>query len=140
MCFVVLCNLLISTCTELIIMYDFAFSHCNAYELSHTYTLINAPTLLNATVYAFFLARVRANLHVVLSMDPHNPQFTTRCESNPAIYTCCTTVWMGTWSRQVRCTAVCVVMFSVKHTHIHACIHTNTRLYVSACTGYGGRA
>ncbi|OQR98203.1 dynein heavy chain [Achlya hypogyna] len=50
------------------------------------------------TVYDFFVARVQANLHVVLSMDARNDQFVRRCESNPALYTRCTITWMGEWS------------------------------------------
>lgn len=51
------------------------------------------------SVTDFFMDRVRTNLHVVLSMDPNHPQFTMRCESNPAIYTRCTIIWMGKWSK-----------------------------------------
>ena len=47
----------------------------------------------------FFTSRVKANLHVVLSMDPAHPSFGIRCESNPAIFTRCTILWMGRWSR-----------------------------------------
>ena len=47
----------------------------------------------------FFVDRIRKNLHVVLSMDPSNPKFTLRCESNPAIYTKCAIMWMGKWSK-----------------------------------------
>lgn len=47
----------------------------------------------------FFTSRVKANLHIVLSMDPAHPSFGIRCESNPAIFTRCTILWMGRWSR-----------------------------------------
>ena len=30
-------------------------------------------------------------------MDATNPSFTLRCESNPALYTRCAMMWMGTW-------------------------------------------
>jgi hypothetical protein len=46
----------------------------------------------------FFVARVRANLHVVLSMDPAHPEFVLRCESNPAIFNQCAVLWMGQWT------------------------------------------
>ena len=49
------------------------------------------------TPYEFFVSRIRANLHVVLGMDPHHPEFLVRCESNPALYTRCTILWMGEW-------------------------------------------
>ena len=42
------------------------------------------------TPYELFVARVVANLHVVVSMDPTHPMFGVRCESNPALYNKCT--------------------------------------------------
>ena len=50
------------------------------------------------TVYDFFVQRVRANLHIVLAMDPSHPLFHRRCESNPALYTRLSIHWMGRWS------------------------------------------
>ena len=49
------------------------------------------------SLYDFFVSRVRKYLHVVLSMDPTHPSFIYRCESNPALYTQCCTLWMGEW-------------------------------------------
>ena len=43
----------------------------------------------------FFLQRVRSRLHIVLSMDPTHPQFAVRTESNPAILSRCTIMWVG---------------------------------------------
>jgi dynein heavy chain 2 len=51
------------------------------------------------TPWAFFVDRIRTNVHVVLSFDPKNPKFGMRCESNPAIYNKCTILWMGRWSK-----------------------------------------
>ena len=51
------------------------------------------------TPYDFFVSRVKKNLHVCLSMDSTNAKFTTQCESNPAVYTSCSLLWMGDWSR-----------------------------------------
>jgi dynein heavy chain 2 len=51
------------------------------------------------TPYDFFVSRVKKNLHVCLSMDSTNKKFTTQCESNPAVYTSCSLLWMGDWSR-----------------------------------------
>ena len=51
------------------------------------------------TPYEFFVSRVRRNLHLVLSMDPSDPRFHARCESNPALYNRCNIVWMGDWNR-----------------------------------------
>ena len=50
------------------------------------------------SMYEFFVSRVRANLHIVLSMDPHHPLFHRRCESNPALYTRLSVMWMGSWT------------------------------------------
>nr|ADI46936.1 DHC1bm [Volvox carteri f. nagariensis] len=48
--------------------------------------------------YAFFSYRVRRNLHIVVSMDPANDQFRTRCEANPALFTRCSVQWIEGWS------------------------------------------
>ena len=50
------------------------------------------------SMYEFFVSRVRANLHIVLAMDPLHPLFHRRCESNPALYTRLSVMWMGSWS------------------------------------------
>ncbi|CAK4090165.1 unnamed protein product [Aphanomyces euteiches] len=55
-------------------------------------------TIAYRTVYEFFVARVQMFLHVVLGMDARHSQFVRQCESNPALYTRCTIVWMGEWS------------------------------------------
>ena len=46
----------------------------------------------------FFTHRVRANLHVVVSMDFSASEFAMRCESNPALYTRCAIMWNAGWS------------------------------------------
>ncbi|CAM9144794.1 unnamed protein product [Heterosigma akashiwo] len=51
------------------------------------------------TPYDFFVSRVKKNLHVVLGMDSSHPKFVVRCESNPALYTCCDILWFGEWRR-----------------------------------------
>jgi dynein heavy chain 2, cytosolic len=51
------------------------------------------------TAYDFFLHRIRKHLHVVIGMDSTHPDFLPRCERNPALYTRCTMVWMGTWKK-----------------------------------------
>ncbi|KAG8470560.1 hypothetical protein KFE25_008981 [Diacronema lutheri] len=50
------------------------------------------------SLYDFFVSRCAQFCHVVLSLDPTNEQFAGRCESNPALFTRCAIVWMGTWS------------------------------------------
>eukprot|EP00327_Prymnesium_parvum_P015469 CAMPEP_0113281722 /NCGR_PEP_ID=MMETSP0008_2-20120614/28451_1 /TAXON_ID=97485 /ORGANISM="Prymnesium parvum" /LENGTH=3313 /DNA_ID=CAMNT_0000132155 /DNA_START=19 /DNA_END=9960 /DNA_ORIENTATION=- /assembly_acc=CAM_ASM_000153 len=49
------------------------------------------------TIFDFFVSRVQTYLHVVLSMDPNNSTFATRCESNPALFTRCKMLWMSAW-------------------------------------------
>ena len=51
------------------------------------------------TPYEYFVSRVVANLHIVISMDPSHPRFAVRCESNPALYTKCTVLWFGEWRK-----------------------------------------
>jgi dynein heavy chain 2 len=46
------------------------------------------------------VARIRRNLRVVLAMDPTNTKFTSRCQSNPAIFTQCSIQWIESWSKQ----------------------------------------
>eukprot|EP00754_Rhynchopus_humris_P016707 Rhum_TRINITY_DN14526_c0_g2::Rhum_TRINITY_DN14526_c0_g2_i1::g.95036::m.95036/K10414/DYNC2H, DNCH2; dynein heavy chain 2, cytosolic len=48
--------------------------------------------------YAFFVQRVRQYLHFGVSMDPTNPQYEYRCQSNPSLCTRAQVMWMGTWS------------------------------------------
>lgn len=50
------------------------------------------------SAFSFFVARVRQNLHVVLSMDPSNPDFDARCASNPALFASCAVMWLDTWT------------------------------------------
>ncbi|EKX39469.1 hypothetical protein GUITHDRAFT_160010 [Guillardia theta CCMP2712] len=50
-------------------------------------------------LYSFFVSRVQKNLHIFLSLDPLHPDFLLRCESNPALYTRCTILWLETWSK-----------------------------------------
>ncbi|KAJ1472380.1 P-loop containing dynein motor region D4-domain-containing protein, partial [Baffinella frigidus] len=49
-------------------------------------------------IYAFFVSRVQKNLHIIISLDPQHPDFLLRCESNPALYTQCTIMWLEAWS------------------------------------------
>eukprot|EP01061_Rhynchopus_euleeides_P011972 TRINITY_DN21580_c1_g1_i2.p1 TRINITY_DN21580_c1_g1~~TRINITY_DN21580_c1_g1_i2.p1 ORF type:complete len:3556 (+),score=1754.90 TRINITY_DN21580_c1_g1_i2:217-10884(+) len=49
-------------------------------------------------VYAFFVSRVKQYLHFGVSMDPTNPQYEYRCQSNPSLCTRAQVMWMGTWS------------------------------------------
>eukprot|EP01062_Namystynia_karyoxenos_P045109 TRINITY_DN3342_c0_g5_i1.p1 TRINITY_DN3342_c0_g5~~TRINITY_DN3342_c0_g5_i1.p1 ORF type:complete len:4328 (+),score=2117.78 TRINITY_DN3342_c0_g5_i1:233-13216(+) len=49
-------------------------------------------------VYPYFVMRVRRYLHIAISMDPTNPQYEYRCQSNPSLFTRTSVLWMGTWS------------------------------------------
>lgn len=50
--------------------------------------------------FDFFTARVKAGLHIVLSMDPADSDWPSRTESNPALFTRCSMHWMDTWSEE----------------------------------------
>lgn len=52
------------------------------------------------TLYSFFTSRVRANLRVVLVMDCAADDFNVICQSNPALYSKCTLVWMAEWAQE----------------------------------------
>ena len=52
------------------------------------------------SLFDFFVSRVQRYLHVALCMDPANPNFLLRCESNPALYMRCSMLWMGSWEEQ----------------------------------------
>uniref|UniRef100_A0AAV2J329 Cytoplasmic dynein 2 heavy chain 1 n=1 Tax=Knipowitschia caucasica TaxID=637954 RepID=A0AAV2J329_KNICA len=49
-------------------------------------------------LYNYFSHKIQQNLHIVLIMDCCDPNFTIRCESNPAFYRKCSVQWMNGWS------------------------------------------
>ena len=51
------------------------------------------------TPYDFFVYRIRRNLRVCVAMDPNHVDFASRCERNPALFTRCAILWMGSWTR-----------------------------------------
>ncbi|RYG69725.1 hypothetical protein EON64_02000, partial [archaeon] len=53
------------------------------------------PTKLN--IYAQFLLRVKANIHVVLCMSPLGDAFRTRLRKFPSLVNCCTIDWFQEW-------------------------------------------
>ena len=48
--------------------------------------------------FEFFTMRVKAGLHIALSMDPSDHEWAIRTESNPALFTRCSVHWMDSWS------------------------------------------
>ncbi len=52
------------------------------------------------TVYEYFCNKVLRNLHVAICLTPSHPQFRQRTETNPALLSRCTTVWLGRWSNE----------------------------------------
>lgn len=48
-------------------------------------------------LFAFFVQRVRANLHVVLCMSPVGGAFRRRCRMFPSLVNCCTIDWFVKW-------------------------------------------
>ncbi|XP_035825271.1 dynein heavy chain 6, axonemal [Aplysia californica] len=51
-----------------------------------------------ASVYGFFIQRIRQKLHVVLTMSPAGDIFRQRCRMNPALINCCTIDWFDEWT------------------------------------------
>lgn len=52
------------------------------------------------SLYDFFVARVRQNLRIILSLDFSHPLYELNCANNPALYTRCAVVWMKQWSEE----------------------------------------
>ncbi|KAH3759573.1 cytoplasmic dynein 2 heavy chain 1 [Pelomyxa schiedti] len=52
-------------------------------------------------VHQFFLSRLRANLHVVVIMNPRNSDFLIRCQTNPSLYSRCSIQWWDKWPAEV---------------------------------------
>ena len=48
-------------------------------------------------LYAFFVTRVRANLHIVLAFSPIGDAFRDRLRKFPALINCCTIDWFTAW-------------------------------------------
>ena len=48
-------------------------------------------------LYAFFLERVKKNLHIVLCFSPIGDAFRTRVRMFPSLVNCCTIDWFNEW-------------------------------------------
>ncbi|GFO34548.1 dynein heavy chain 1, axonemal, partial [Plakobranchus ocellatus] len=68
-------------------------------ELKGTASEAGVPDT-RAAVYAFFIHRIRQNLHVVLTMSPAGERFRQRCRMNPALISCCTIDWFDEWTEE----------------------------------------
>ena len=71
-------------------------------ELEGLFSLLREAMMDEGTVLSpchFFVARVCKLLHVCVAMDPTNREFAARCESNPALFTKVTILWMENWCR-----------------------------------------
>ena len=67
-------------------------------ELDQIFGPLKDRMLAEGTVmspFDFFTARVKAGLHIALSMDPSDPEWPVRTESNPALFTRCSMHWMS---------------------------------------------
>eukprot|EP00762_Andalucia_godoyi_P003304 ANDGO_06532.mRNA.1 Dynein heavy chain len=49
-------------------------------------------------LFKWFLNRVQRNLHIVLTMNPSNPDFTNRTATSPALFNRCVVDWFGDWN------------------------------------------
>ncbi|KAI9209802.1 uncharacterized protein BJ171DRAFT_594818 [Polychytrium aggregatum] len=52
------------------------------------------------SVFEYFVARIRKNLHFALVLDTSSQSFVQYYESNPALSTCCHMSWMDSWSQE----------------------------------------
>jgi len=52
------------------------------------------------SLYAYFIERVRQNLHVLLCLSPVGSAFRNRCRMYPALINCCTINWFPPWPEE----------------------------------------
>ena len=62
------------------------------------------------TLFSFFASRVKANLRVVLIMDCGSSDFSITCESNPALYSKCSIMWMDRWTEESMITVAGMIL------------------------------
>jgi len=51
----------------------------------------------DATLFAYFVERCRANLHICLAMSPIGEAFRRRLRMFPSLVSCCTIDWYRPW-------------------------------------------
>ena len=51
----------------------------------------------NKDAYAYFVERVRSNLHIVLAMSPVGEKLRNRLRMFPSLVNCCTIDWINPW-------------------------------------------
>ena len=49
-------------------------------------------------ILAFFINRVKSNLHIILALSPIGSEFRVRCQMFPSLVNCCTIDWFDIWS------------------------------------------
>ena len=52
------------------------------------------------TLFAYFVTRCRALLHICLAMSPIGDAFRTRLRMFPSLVNCCTIDWFGGWNAE----------------------------------------
>ncbi len=56
-----------------------------------------APEGTPEQLYAYFIERCKANLHIVLAFSPLGDGFRTRVRMFPSLVNCCTIDWFFEW-------------------------------------------
>lgn len=52
------------------------------------------------SLYEFFVARVLRNLRIIISLDHAHPNYASHCSNNPALFTCCSVLWLQPWIKE----------------------------------------
>lgn len=52
------------------------------------------------SLWSFFIANIRANLHIVLCMSPAGDALRVRARKFPSLVDCCTINWFDSWSQE----------------------------------------
>lgn len=68
---------------------------CESLKATFTDAHAGRPPADPEALLAFFVGRVRANLHVVLCMSPAHPRTRLRLRMYPVLAACCTIDWFS---------------------------------------------